>query len=193
MASIQKLTGGLHSAGLLNTLPRKVVAALSAIALLAISARVQVPFWPVPMTLQTLTVLLVGYLLGFRLAMATMAAYLISGAAGLPMFAGTPERGLGLAYMVGPTGGYLVGFVFAAAIASQIRALRSKVGVLAIPAGLFFASAAIHVFGFVWLSQYLGVETAWKAGVLPFVLGDLVKLGLASLICYRFSRLQRSH
>jgi biotin transport system substrate-specific component len=82
--------------------------------LLTLSARVQVPFFPVPMTLQVLVVLLIGVAYGPRLAGATLAAWLAQGAAGLPVFAGTPEKGLGLAYMAGPTGGYLAGFLVAA-------------------------------------------------------------------------------
>src|SRR5687767_10790347 len=82
--------------------------------LLTISAKIRVPFYPVPMTMQVFVVLALGLVLGFRLALATVLLYLVEGAAYLPVFAGTPERGLGLPYMMGPTGGYLLGYIFAA-------------------------------------------------------------------------------
>lgn len=191
MATLDNSTIGQHRSTLLNTRTGKAAAVLGAVLLLTVSARVQVPFWPVPMTLQTLTVLLIGHFLGFRLAMATLATYLLSGAAGLPMFAGTPERGLGLVYMAGPTGGYLLGFVVAAAITSQIDRLRNVLGRLALPGGLLVASAAIHLFGFAWLGLHVGPEAALTAGVLPFIPGDLVKFGLALLICYRYAPSRR--
>lgn len=183
-----KLTHGWDAPSVSGAFSIKAAIVVSAVALLAASAHIKVPFWPVPMTLQTLVVLLIGYFLGFRLAMTTMAIYLIGGAAGLPMFAGTPEKGLGLAYMAGPTGGYLVGFVVAAAISSQIRNLRGPLGIVATPLVFIASSIAIHVSGFAWLSQFVGFDGAWQFGVLPFVLGDLVKVGLATAICYLFAR-----
>src|SRR5882724_2427393 len=90
------------------------------VCVLTLSAKIQVPFWPVPMTLQTLAVLMLAMGYGARLGAATVVAYLIAGAAGLPVFAGTPERGIGLAYMMGPTGGFLVGFVLAAWLAGVL-------------------------------------------------------------------------
>lgn len=187
-----KLTHGWDAPSLTGAFSIKVAIVISAVALLAASAHIKMPFWPVPMTLQTLVVLLIGYFLGFRLAMTTMAIYLIGGAAGLPMFAGTPEKGLGLAYMAGPTGGYLVGFVVATAISSQIRNIQGAFSIVTIPLGFIAASIAIHAFGFAWLSQFVGLDGAWRLGVLPFVLSDLVKVGLATTICYLFAgRLRR--
>ena len=84
---------------------------IAANALLILSAKIQVPFWPVPMTMQTLVVVALGLGMGLRLGTAAMLLYLVEGAIGLPVFAGTPERGIGLAYMAGPTGGYLAGFL----------------------------------------------------------------------------------
>ena len=97
-------------------LARSVAAVVLGSLLLTLSAQLQVPFFPVPMTLQVLVVLLVGVAAGPRLAGVTLAVYLAQGAAGLPVFAGTPEKGLGLAYMAGPTGGYLLGFLVAAVL-----------------------------------------------------------------------------
>ena len=88
--------------------------ALVGTLILTLSAKITVPFWPVPATLQTLALFAIAAAYGSRLAVATVILYLIEGAVGLPVFAGTPEKGIGLAYMVGPTGGYLIGFVVAA-------------------------------------------------------------------------------
>jgi biotin transport system substrate-specific component len=98
------------------SLLQQVLLAIAGSLLLWVSAKVQVPFWPVPMTMQTFVVLGLGAAFGWRLGMATVALYLLEGAMGLPVFAGTPEKGIGLAYMAGPTGGYLAGFVVAAGI-----------------------------------------------------------------------------
>lgn len=158
------------------------VAALAVLGslLLWASAKVQVPFWPVPMTLQTAAVFLIGLACGPRLALATVALYLAEGAAGLPVFAGTPEKGLGLPYMLGPTGGYLAGFLAAAWIAGKAAERRLRLpGVVAM---LLVASAAIYVPGLLWLSTFVGPEKAVQFGLLPFVFGDLVKLLLVALL-----------
>jgi biotin transport system substrate-specific component len=99
------------------------IAALTAVAgsiLLAISAKISIPFYPVPLTMQTFMVIGLGLALGPRLGMAAVALYLAQGAAGLPVFAGTPEKGIGLAYMMGPTGGYLLGYLIAAFVAGHL-------------------------------------------------------------------------
>ena len=103
---------------------RALLLALLGSALLTISAKIEVPFYPVPMTMQTLVVLLLGMAFGARLGAATVLLYLAEGAVGLPVFAGTPERGIGIAYMLGPTGGYLVGFVLSAAITGWLTERR---------------------------------------------------------------------
>ena len=159
---------------------RWVRAALLAVlgsALLTLSAKIQVPFYPVPMTMQTLVVLLIGMAFGARLGIATVALYLAEGAVGLPVFAGTPEKGIGLAYMMGPTGGYLLGFVLAAAIAGWIvERGRDAAGLaLAVVAG----SVAIYAPGVLWLASLVGFAKALEFGLVPFLWGDLLKAGLA--------------
>lgn len=180
-----------HSATLIDTalagkagrsLLRNAMIAIAATGLLTLSAKVQVPFYPVPMTLQTLVVLLVGATFGWRLGAATLALYLAQGAMGLPVFAGTPEKGLGLAYMAGPTGGYLAGFLVAAALTGFLaeRGLtRSVAGaLLTMLAGL----VAIHGLGFAWLATLIGAEKAYAFGVLPFIGADLLKAGLGAAL-----------
>jgi biotin transport system substrate-specific component len=160
-----------------NRALRVVVLVLLGSALLTLSAKLQVPFYPVPMTLQTLVVLLLGLAYGWTLGIATVVVYLAQGALGLPVFAGTPAKGLGLAYMVGPTGGYLIGFVLAAGVAGWIAEHRAGLPglVLAVVAG----TIAIYVPGLLWLATFVGLPQAVVVGLVPFVLADLAKGALA--------------
>ncbi len=122
---------------------RNAVIALAATGLLTLSAKVQVPFYPVPMTMQSLVVLVIGAAFGWRLGMATVMFYLLQGLAGLPVFAGTPEKGVGLAYMMGPTGGYLIGFVAAAFVTGFLVRLRLARGAHGCRQGLSFRCCAL--------------------------------------------------
>ncbi len=157
---------------------RLAVLALFGSLLLTVSAKIQVPFYPVPMTLQTLVVFLLGIAYGPRLAFATVVLYLAQGAIGLPVFAGTPAKGIGLAYMVGPTGGYLLGFLAAAVIAGW-TAERSRHWLTTV-LGLLAAMVAIHLLGAIWLATLIGPAKAVSLGVLPVLLGDAVKLALVA-------------
>jgi len=160
---------------------RTLFLVLAGSLLLTVSAKVQVPFYPVPMTLQTLVVLLIGVAFGWRMGFATVLAYLAQGAMGLPVFAGTPEKGLGLLYMTGPTGGYLVGFALAAATTGWLAERgfdRTAIGTaIAMVAG----NVVIYACGLVWLSNFVGMEKAVTFGMGPFVFGDLVKIALATV------------
>ena len=157
---------------------RMAVLAVAGSLLMWASAKVQVPFYPVPMTMQTAVAFLIGIAYGPRLGAATIALYLTQGAIGWPVFAGTPEKGIGLPYMVGPTGGYLLGFVAAAGIVGWV-AQRSRHW-LATVGGLLAGTAAIYVLGAAWLAGFIGVEKAVTLGVLPFLLGDAVKIALVA-------------
>ena len=156
-------------------------AALLAVAgsiLIALSARIQVPMWPVPMTLQTFAVLFIGLTYGGRLATATLLLYLAEGAIGLPVFA----AGGGLAHLVGPTGGYLVGFLLAASLLGF--AVDRGLGKTLVPrlALLIAATVLIYVMGVSWLSGFVGLEKAVAVGMVPFLWGDAIKAALAALI-----------
>ena len=159
----------------------QVLLVLGASLLLTLSAKIQVPFWPVPMTMQSYMVLVLGMALGPRLGPAAVAVYLAQGAIGLPVFAGTPEKGIGLAYMAGPTGGYLLGFFVAAVITGQCAARgfdRSwPRALLTAGAGM----AAIFACGLIWLSTLIGVDKAIQFGAAPFALGAALKILLAML------------
>lgn len=149
---------------------------LAGAMLITLGARMQIPFWPVPMTLHTLAVFLVAAALGPRLGLAAMATYLGAGAMGLPVFSGAPERGVGLAYLAGPTGGYLLGYLMAAGLigwfAQQARWLGQALAMLA---GL----AVVYVAGLAWLALFLPAADLLAAGFTPFILGDLIKIALA--------------
>ena len=146
--------------------------------LLTISAKIQVPFWPVPMTMQTFAVLVIGMACGWRLGAATVALYLGQGALGLPVFAG----GGGLAYMAGPTGGYLAGFLVAAALVGFLAERGWDRSVLPTLVAMVFGTFVIFFFGATWLSALIGVEKAVAAGVLPFLAGAVFKIALAAAV-----------
>jgi biotin transport system substrate-specific component len=161
-------------------LVRAVVLALAGSALLTLSAKLQVPFYPVPMTMQTLVALLIGLAYGFPLGLATVLLYLAQGAVGLPVFAGTPEKGIGLAYLLGPTGGYLIGFALAAAITGWVAERRRDAGALAL--AVVAGTVAIYAPGMLWLARFVGFEQALALGLVPFLWGDILKAVLALVL-----------
>jgi len=150
---------------------------------LAVSSKIQVPFYPVPMTLQTLVVLTLGMAYGWRLAGATMLLYLAEGAAGLPVFAGTPEKGIGFAYMMGGTGGYLTGFMVATITCGWLAERGWDRNVLTTGVAMFIGNVLIYVPGILWLGTLFGWDKpilAW--GLTPFIWGDILKLVLAAAL-----------
>lgn len=171
-----------------TALGRGLALALGGAALITIGAKIQVPFWPVPMTLHTLAVFFLAATFGPRIGFAAMAAYLAAGAMGMPVFSGTPERGLGLAYMAGPTGGYLAGYLLGAGLtgwlAQQGRGLIGRF--LAMLAGL----AVVYALGLSWLTLYVPAQGLLAVGLTPFLLGDLVKLALASGLIAAIARIR---
>ena len=165
-------TGALSPAG-------QTIRVVMGILLLTASAKVQVPFWPVPMTLQVAAVMAISAAFGMRLGSTTVIGYMVAGAVGLPVFAGTPEKGIGLAYMMGGTGGYLLGFVVASAIVGWVADnLRKLFLVPAMLAGL----VAIYALGLGWLAQFVPADKVLVYGFSPFIVGDLVKIALAAVI-----------
>jgi biotin transport system substrate-specific component len=147
--------------------------------LIGLSAQVALPlpFTPVPLTMQTLAVLLIGMLLGKRLGAMTLVAYLMEGLAGLPVFApGVP----GLARLLGPTGGYLIGFVFAAALVGALAQRGWDRRVATTVLAMVLGNLVIYAFGVGWLSVFLPVPAALNLGMVPFLIGDAVKIALAA-------------
>lgn len=146
--------------------------------LMTLAAKTQIPFWPVPMTLHTMAVMAFAVALGPRMATAIFAAYLMAGAAGMPVFSGTPERGLGIAYMVGPTGGYLLGYLIASALTGWLTQTRGVIGqTCAMLAGL----AVTYALGAAWLLNFVPTDQIVATGIAPFLLGDLVKIGAVAV------------
>jgi biotin transport system substrate-specific component len=158
---------------------RDVGIAIAGSLLLTLSAKTQIPFWPVPMTMQTFVVMVIGMALGPRLGTATVALYLAQGALGLPVFAGTPEKGIGLAYMMGPTGGYLVGFLVGAWLCGALAERGWDRSWLKSGIAAAMGHVAIFVCGILWLQGLIGWEKAFQFGVAPFWAATLLKTALA--------------
>ncbi len=162
---------------------RDALVVLVATLALALSAKISVPFYPVPMTLQTFAVIGLGFALEPWRAAAAVLAYLAGGAAGLPVFAGTPVQGIGLAYMLGPTGGYLLGYLPAAILAGVVAASGRAADPVVGSAGALAAGAVIYVPGLLWLGYVLGFDKPLlHFGLYPFALGDAAKAVLAALL-----------
>ena len=137
------------------------------------------PYTPVPITLQTLAVLLIGVLLGSKRGALAAATYIIGGAAGLPVFTG---GGCGLVRLAGPTGGYLLGFVVAAYITGRLAEYGQDRRVLNAAGAMVAGNFVIYLLGLPWLALYIGAAPVFKLGLLPFIPGDLLKIGMAAIL-----------
>jgi biotin transport system substrate-specific component len=159
----------------------EVALALGGSLLVALGAqlRVVLPFSPVPVTGQTLAVLLVGTLYGSRRGVATVLTYLAAGASGLPVFAG---GGFGLAWLIGPSGGYLAGFVPAAFLVGYLSERGWDSTPWTAAAAMVVGNLSIYALGVLWLSRFVGWGAVLTAGVLPFLAGDAVKIALAAVL-----------
>lgn len=149
--------------------------------LLTLSAKTRLPLGFVDLSLQTLAIYVIAAVFGMRLGLATLLLYMAEGAAGLPVFQAAPEKGLGLAYMMGPTGGYLVGFVLAAIVVGWAADRGWDRSIVRFAGALLTGEVLIMGFGFAWLATLIGVDSAWNYGVVPFIMPDLVKVAIAAL------------
>ena len=148
--------------------------------ILAISAKIKIPFYPVPMTMQTFVVLLLGISFGYKIAVTTVGLYLLEGIFGLPVFSNSPEKGIGLVYFTGPTMGYLIGFLFAAFFAGY---LNFKTSFFSIFFKLIFSVLFIYIFGVLWLGTLIGWDKPIiELGVAPFLLAELFKILLLTFL-----------
>ena len=148
--------------------------------LLAISAKIKIPFYPVPMTMQTFVVLLLGVSLGWKLGLFTVALYLVEGIAGLPVFAGTPEKGMGIVYFTGPTMGYLIGFLVAVYLTGFFNFDNNFFKNFS---RLLFSVSFIYLLGLIWLGSLIGWDKpVFKLGAQPFLLAELFKILLLALL-----------
>ncbi len=166
-----------------NTLLRNATLVIAGTIALWISAKIQIPFYPVPLNMGTLVVLLIGAAYGWRLGLVTVALYLAEGAAGLPVFAGTPEKGIGLAYMLGGTGGYLVGFLLAVGAVGWLAERGFDRNFFTTALAMLLGNVLIYAPGLLWLGTLFGWDKPiLEWGLYPFILGDLTKLALAAAI-----------
>ena len=162
---------------------RNIFLAIGGSLALWVSAKIQVPFYPIPMTMQTFVVLIIGMTFGLKLGVASVLLYLIEGLIGLPVFAGTPEKGIGLAYMVGPTGGYLLGFIVSAGTLGWLSSKGWDRNVFLTLAAMTIGTAIIFTFGMVWLGAIIGWEKPiLELGLFPFIPGAAFKIALAAAI-----------
>tara|TARA_B100000795_G_scaffold82955_1_gene60156 strand:- start:74 stop:625 length:552 start_codon:yes stop_codon:yes gene_type:complete len=147
---------------------------------LTVSAKLKIPFYPVPMTMQTFVVLFLGLAFGYKIGLAIVGVYLLEGIIGLPVFSNSPEKGVGLIYFTGPTMGYLVGFLSAVFLAGYLN-LTSNIFVNF--SKLVFAVSTIYLFGILWLGTLIGWDKPiLQLGVTPFLLAELFKVCLITLL-----------
>lgn len=168
---------------------RQIILVLAGSALLTLSAKIQVPFWPVPMTMQTFVVLMIGATCGWRLGGATVALYLAEGLIGLPVFA----HGGGAAQFVGPTGGYLAGFLLAAMLVGRLAQRGFGRGTATALVAFAVGEIAIFACGLAWLAYLFGPEKAVAAGLMPFLPAEALKIALATAllpVAWRLARVR---
>jgi biotin transport system substrate-specific component len=163
-----------------SRLAMQVFLAVAGTLLLTLSAKTKVVLGPVDMNLQTLAVPLIAAAFGWRLGLATVLLYLAEGAAGFPVFQSTPEKGIGIAYMLGTTGGYLAGFVVMTAIIGWAADRGWDRNVFKLFGAMLVAEVIMMAMGYSWLAMLIGAPAAWQFGVVPFIVGDLVKIALAA-------------
>tara|TARA_B110000444_G_C18423078_1_gene403301 strand:+ start:19 stop:570 length:552 start_codon:yes stop_codon:yes gene_type:complete len=157
--------------------------------LLAISAKIKIPFYPVPMTMQTFMILVIGIVFGWRLGVATISLYLLEGVVGLPVFSGTPEKGVGLVYFTGPTMGYLIGFLVAVFFAGRFNYCNNLILNFL---KLTFATSFIYLLGILWLGGLIGWDKSiFKLGVQPFLLAELFKILLAAFAINQIKKIKK--
>jgi len=170
----------------------KVIKSLLAILLgsiaLTISAKIKIPFYPVPMTMQTFVVLFLGISLGYKIGLATIGLYLLEGIVGLPVFSNSPEKGVGLLYFTGPTMGYLIGFLIACYLASMIKFEESYFVILC---KLVFATSTIYILGLLWLGTLIGWDKPiFALGAKPFLLAEIFKISILALLAKQIVKIR---
>tara|TARA_B100001094_G_scaffold324982_1_gene378522 strand:- start:107 stop:658 length:552 start_codon:yes stop_codon:yes gene_type:complete len=147
---------------------------------LTISAKLKIPFYPVPMTMQTFVVLFLGISFGYKIGLATVSLYLFEGIVGLPVFSNSPEKGTGLVYFIGPTMGYLIGFLLATFLAGY---LNLKTNVFLIFFKLILSVSTIYILGIFWLGNIIGWDKpVFELGAAPFLIAELFKITLLTLL-----------
>jgi len=173
----------------LSKLLKYVFLALIGSIILSISSKIKIPFYPVPMTMQTLIVLVIGIGFGWKLGLATVSLYLFEGIIGLPVFSGTPEKGVGLIYFTGPTMGYLIGFLVAVYISGKFNYDNNLVKNFL---KLMLATSFIYILGMSWLGSLIGWEKPiFQLGAQPFLLAELFKVLIATLLINQIKKIKK--
>ena len=171
-----------------NQLVKSLLVIFIGSIILTISAKIKIPFYPVPMTMQTFIVLFLGISFGYKIALATVSLYLLEGILGLPVFSNSPEKGVGLVYFTGPTMGYLIGFLFTAYFAGY---LNFKTNFLIIFSKLVFVVSFIYIFGLIWLGILIGWDKPiLELGAYPFLYAELFKILILTLIAKKIINLR---
>jgi biotin transport system substrate-specific component len=156
---------------------------------LTISAKLRIPFYPVPMTMQTFVVIFLGIAFGYKIGLATVGVYLLEGAIGIPVFSNSPEKGVGLLYFMGPTMGYLVGFLTAVFFAGYLN-LKGNIFIIFVK--LIFAVSTIYLLGILWLGTLIGWDKPiLQLGVSPFLLAELFKISLLTLLAKKIIKFRK--
>jgi len=156
--------------------------------LLTISSKIKIPFYPVPMTMQTFVVLLMGMAFGWKIGVATVSLYLLEGILGFPVFAGTPEKGIGISYMLAHTGGYLAGFQFAAFFAGY---LNFNTNIFKVFIKLVLCVSTIYILGMFWLGMLIGWDKPiFQLGALPFLFAEFFKITILTLLAKKIIKLR---
>jgi len=156
--------------------------------ILTISAKIRIPFYPVPMTMQTFAVLFLGISFGYKIAIATVGLYLLEGIMGLPVFSNSPEKGIGLAYFTGPTMGYLIGFISACFFSSFVKLTDNY---FLIFSKLIFSVSTIYVLGILWLGFIIGWDKPIiELGVVPFLFAEIFKITLLTVLTKKIYNLR---
>ena len=180
-----ELTKNLTHTKLIKTLAMVVLGSI----VLTISAKIKIPFYPVPMTMQTFVVLFLGICFGYKIGLATVGLYLIEGIAGLPVFSNSPEKGVGLIYFTGPTMGYLIGFLTACYLSSKINIGDSFLLILA---KLIIATSTIYILGLIWLGTIIGWDKPiFALGAQPFLLAEIFKMLILALIAKQIIKIRK--
>ena len=176
-----------------NLTQPKILKFLLAIVLgsiaLTISAKIKIPFYPVPMTMQTFVVLFLGISLGYKIGLATVGLYLLEGILGFPVFSNSPEKGVGLLYFTGPTMGYLIGFLTACYLASIIKL---KDNFLIMLGKLLLATSTIYILGLLWLGTLIGWDKPiFELGAKPFLLAEVFKIAILALLFKQIIKIRK--
>ena len=172
-----------------NQLIKSLVIIFLGSIILTVSAKIKIPFYPIPMTMQTFVVLFLGVSFGYKIALASVSLYLLEGILGLPVFSNSPERGIGLAYFTGPTMGYLIGFLSACFLASLVKEDDNYFLVFV---KLILSVSTIYILGVMWLGTLIGWhKPILELGVMPFLIAEIFKICLLTVITKKIIKFRK--